>query len=276
MKINCLICKNNKTKTIYWADYEIFKCENCELLFCKEMKEKEEEGDSSPVDEDGIKMMANSFFKTKEIANNYFKKRVLYYEKMLNRKCESILEIGCGPGVFYEPANNHSIRWKGLEINPFWIDFGNDNEIPISREKINQINEEFDVISAHQVLEHVEDPSIFMKEILEKLKPGGILHFELPNQLSLTSKLRQISPFFSYDFGFIQPPMHMRAYSKKTIDFLFKNHKLEIKKILVCANNNNIWGQVRNYTILQKILYLITGLFGLGSLLIGIAKKDEL
>ena len=69
------------------------------------------EGNSSPVDYKGIKMMENSFYKTEKIAFHYAKNRIVEYEKMLERKCQNILDIGCGPGVFYKPYKDLSINW---------------------------------------------------------------------------------------------------------------------------------------------------------------------
>ena len=89
-----------------------------------------------------------------------------------------------------------------------------------------------------------------------------MVHFELPNHDSLTSRLRKIHPSVSYDFGFIQPPMHMRSLLQKTLKILFEKQWLECKKIITCANNNNIWGQVRNY-LMQNISYSLTGYLGL-------------
>ena len=124
-------------------------------------------------------------------------------------------------------------------------------------------------------MEHVENPNKFLSKIIKILKPGGILHFELPNQSSLTSQLRMLSPKISYDYGFIQPPMHMRAYTKKTIKSLFDKNNLLTKSIITCSNNDITWGQVRDYSIAKILFYSITGLIGKGSLLIGIAKKDD-
>ena len=56
---------------------------------------------------------------------------------------------------------------------------------------------------------------------------------------------------------------------------LFNLYNLKIIQIFTCSNNNAIWGQVRDYKIYQKLFYSITGLAGRGSLLIGIAKKDN-
>ena len=126
---------------------------------------------------------------------------------------------------------------------------------------------------AYQVIEHVEDPISFMESIMARLKPGGIIHLELPNQNSLTSKLRKISSKLSYDYGFIQPPMHLRAFREKTIYCLFKNFNLDTKMVFTCGNTDKTWGQVRDYSLFQKSLYSITGGVGFGSLLIGMAQK---
>ena len=69
-------------------------------------------------------MMAKSFFKTSKKAKKYALTRLMIYEEIIKRKCKNILEIGCGPGVFYEHYNNMDVNWFGVEINPFWIEFG--------------------------------------------------------------------------------------------------------------------------------------------------------
>ena len=114
-----------------------------------------------------------------------------------------------------------------------------------------------------------------MKNIISLLNPGGIIHLELPNQDGFTSRIRRISPKLFYDYGFIQPPMHLRAYRKRTIKYLFNYLDLELKKIFICSNNNKTWGQARKYSFLQNSLYSISGGIGLGSLLIGLAQLKK-
>tara|TARA_B100001540_G_C15586301_1_gene541873 strand:- start:204 stop:812 length:609 start_codon:yes stop_codon:yes gene_type:complete len=194
------------------------------------------------------------------------------YEKLIKRSCEKILEVGCGPGVFYKPWSELNVEWKGIEINPYWIKFGEKNGVPVLNKSMDSIEEKFDVVMAHQVIEHVENPVEFMNNIKSILKPGGIVHLELPNQFSLSARLRKISPIISNDYGFIQPPMHLRAYSKKTIKFLFDSLGLKSKMLFVCSNTDKIWGQVREYSFPQNLFYSLSGEMGMGSLLIGIAK----
>ena len=269
----CPVCnKEEGLKRFKWGEYDLIHCNICRLDYCGEMIEKEIGGDSSPVNLSGIEMMSDVFHRTERLAKFLTIKRKLYYEKFLDRSCGKVLEIGCGPGVFYKPWNQLNVDWFGTDINPFWKKFGQKNGVPISNQSIDSIKDKFDVVMAHQVIEHVEDPLTFMKIIKSLLKPRGIIHLELPNQFSLSARLRKISPKFSHDYGFIQPPMHLRAYSKKTIRYLFDSLGLKSQMVFVCGNTDKIWGQVREYSLSQKLYYTFSDKIGMGSLLIGIAK----
>jgi 2-polyprenyl-3-methyl-5-hydroxy-6-metoxy-1,4-benzoquinol methylase/Zn ribbon nucleic-acid-binding protein len=271
---SCPVCTNSdKLIRFNWGEYPVIHCKDCGLDYCSQMVEKESGGDSSPVHMEGVEMMAKAFHKTNALAMKYTDNRLAIYESILNRKCQNVLEVGCGPGVFYKPWRDSNVSWTGIDINPYWKEFGEKNQIPISNYSIDSLNGQHDVVMAYQVIEHVEDPISFMESIMARLKPGGIIHLELPNQNSLTSKLRQISSKLSYDYGFIQPPMHLRAFREKTIYRLFKNFNLDTKMVFTCGNTDKTWGQVRDYSLFQKSLYSITGGLGFGSLLIGMAQK---
>ena len=272
---SCPACSGSNELTRFnWGKYPVIHCNACRLDYCSQMVEKESGGDSSPVHMEGVEMMANAFHKTNALARKYTEKRLVIYESILNRKCQNVLEVGCGPGVFYRPWQKSNVSWTGIDINPYWKEFGKKNQIPISNYSIDSLEDQYDVVMAYQVLEHVENPISFIKAIKARLKPGGIVHLELPNQNALTSRLRQISSKLSYDYGFIQPPMHLRAFREKTIYRLFKDFNLETRMVLTCGNTDKIWGQVRDYSLFQKSLYTITGGMGLGSLLIGLAQKE--
>mgnify|MGYP006106543983 CR=1 FL=1 len=271
----CPICLEGRKKleTLSWSNYKVIHCNKCNLDYCSSMKEKEIGGDSSPVHKEGIEMMAATLDKTKELAQNYVDRRIPIFESYLKRKCNNVLEVGCGAGVFYNPFKKKFIEWDGIDINPYWNLFGKNNNIPISNKPLDQIKKKYDVILAYQVLEHVESPIPFMESIISNLNPGGIVHLELPNQSSLNSRIRQISPLISKDYGFIQPPMHLRAYQKTTLEYMFRKVGLDIKKIIICGNTDKYWGQVRDYNLMQKTLYKLSGKIGYGSLLIGLAQR---
>jgi len=271
----CPVCnKQDGLRPFNWGEYNIIHCDICRLDYCGEMVEKEIGGDSSPVNLSGIQMMSDVFHRTEEVAKLFLINRKKVYERLLNRKCEKVLEVGCGPGVFYKSWDEFNVDWAGIDINPFWKRFGEKNKVPISNQSLDSIQNKFDVVTAHQVIEHVEDPITFMKNIKSLLRPGGIIHLELPNQISLSARLRKISPKISHDYGFVQPPMHLRAYCKNTIKYLFDSLDLKSQMLFVCGNTDRTWGQVREYSLLQQFYYTFSGKMGMGSLLIGIGQLN--
>ena len=66
-------CK--KLKNFNWSNYQIYNCQYCKLYFCPELVEIE--GNSSPVDDIGIKMMEDSFLKLKKLLFFMSKKRIV-------------------------------------------------------------------------------------------------------------------------------------------------------------------------------------------------------
>lgn len=58
----------------------------------------------------------------------------------------------------------------------------------------------FDIVYSANVLEHVQSPERVLEEAVRVLKPGGVLHFEVPNFMS----------YYESHYAFLQPPMFNR------------------------------------------------------------------
>ena len=75
----------------------------------------------------------------------------------------------------------------------------------------------------------------------------------------------------SYDYGFIQPPMHLRAYSEKTLSYLLNRNGFKIIKIIIPATI--IKYVTKKIFSFQKAMYSFSGLINRGSLLVGLTEK---
>jgi len=110
-----------------------------------------------------------------------------------------ILEIGSGFGInLVVWTHEHGLDVTGVEPQGD----GFSDTLDVSRQicSANQVDpariveakgEElpfpdasFDVVYSAYVLEHTQDPKRVLSEALRVLKPGGLLHFELPNHLA--------------------------------------------------------------------------------------------
>jgi SAM-dependent methyltransferase len=70
----------------------------------------------------------------------------------------------------------------------------------------------FDVVYSANVLEHTADPRKVLSEAVRVLKPGGILHMEMPNFLS----------YFEGHYMVVMPPVLWRGMLRQVIKFIYR------------------------------------------------------
>ncbi len=115
------------------------------------------------------------------------KKHMMKYMKfLLKRSSLKMLDIGCGQGHYLRDAIEEGINAYGIDISTYALEnalaevkdritFGSLTEIPFA-------DEEFDVMTAFDVIEHIhpKDTSNMIEEIRRVLKPGGIIIITTP------------------------------------------------------------------------------------------------
>lgn len=104
-----------------------------------------------------------------------------------------ILEVGTGTGWFPLLAKIDGLNVRGLEISPqlrdFALDWGRQHgvvpDIQLGNLEESDVgDQEFDVIIANSVFEHVERWEVGIGRVAKALKPGGILYFCSTNKFS--------------------------------------------------------------------------------------------
>lgn len=143
-------------------------------------------------------------------------KRAQLLERYAPLNNKKVLEIGSGFGT------NLAIWIKSYDVDgygtePDGIGFGTsfsasrelfaangidpERIIPVKGEILPFPDASFEIVYSANVIEHTEDPLKVLEEAVRVLRPGGILHFEMPNFLS----------YFEGHYMVPQPPILWRS-----------------------------------------------------------------
>lgn len=235
---NCPIC-NSEEKTLFLTckdntvsreTFNIVQCFSCGFMFTNPRPEENKIGDYYKSNEyvshsNTKKGFVNSVY---QIVRKYtlIKKLELisgFY------KTGNILDIGSGTGEFLKVFKDAKWKTIGVEPDPNARKMAIENYGLDIKEEIEIANLEsgsFDVITMWHVLEHVTKLNERIEDLKRLIKPNGIILIAVPNRTSLDAKIYKEN-WAAYDL-----PRHLYHFSPKDIETLFKNHGMNLFKIL--------------------------------------------
>ncbi len=102
-----------------------------------------------------------------------------------------VLDFGCGTGAFVEKMLEAGYDAHGFEIGDSYGGYAREqvgNRIQISDWRQMHYSQEFDLITAFHVVEHLRDPLGAVKKMKSWLAPGGQIFLAVPNLAALPNK----------------------------------------------------------------------------------------
>ncbi len=113
-----------------------------------------------------------------KLANHLLKK---FYKKK-----GSLLDLGCGRGDMLKAFNQIGFRGEGVDLSPSSVELNKPIVVKLSnlsKDNLPYQSESFDYIFSKSVIEHIEEPSLLIKESYRVLKPKGKSIFLTPSWL---------------------------------------------------------------------------------------------
>lgn len=140
------------------------------------------------------------------------------------RRDERILEVGSGPGHFLDLARRRGGSVVGIEFNRVAADLARSKglEVHDSLAAVLEQDYRFDRVFAFHVLEHVQDPVAFLRQLSQLTKPGGTIGLATPNQ---DGPVKYIDPCIQD-----MPPHHATRWSHATFKALANKVGLRIQR----------------------------------------------
>ncbi|MFH1190101.1 MAG: class I SAM-dependent methyltransferase [Candidatus Omnitrophota bacterium] len=163
----CPICADPGNIAARDEDLNVYRCGLCGHVFGLVPKERRES-----YGEDYFAEAHRNYFENPDRRMYSF----IYSEilRFIDRKDISILDAGCGQGEFlkYIASKNPEASLTGIDLT--------DNHHPSIRFLKGDVlktdlGRGFDVICSLAVIEHLDDPALFLMRLKDALKPGGIM-----------------------------------------------------------------------------------------------------
>jgi len=105
---------------------------------------------------------------------------------------KTALDVGCGAGLLAEPLARMGATVTAIDPTPELIVAARDHAagqgltIDYRNTAVENLSEQFDLVTAMEVIEHTADPAAFLKSLAERLAPGGLLILSTPNATALS------------------------------------------------------------------------------------------
>ena len=136
---------------------------------------------------------------------------------------ENYLELGCGTGFVLQMLRSEFPAWKvcATEAQPEGIEFAQSRVM--SNAEFFQMDacaipfqDEFDVVGAFDVIEHIPDDVRAVAQIFNALKPGGMFLLSVPQHMFLWSAYDEVGH-------------HFRRYSARSLRNLLQSAGFQIR-----------------------------------------------
>jgi 2-polyprenyl-3-methyl-5-hydroxy-6-metoxy-1,4-benzoquinol methylase len=101
-----------------------------------------------------------------------------------------LLDVGTSIGLFLRLALDRGWTGAGTEFGRRALAYARDElELDVTEDPIEELDGTYDVVTVLSVLEHVNEPRAFLRQIARLLKPGGAMYLIVPNFDSLACRV---------------------------------------------------------------------------------------
>ena len=230
---NCILCRGSSF-TLFQkkSAYNIIKCKNCSMVSL----------DYTLSIDAAKNLYSEPYYKNNEGAwittgyPDYFAMEEAFkktFSERLNRIVQiswggRLLDVGCGPGFFLEVAKKH-FDVTGVEVSDFAASYGSEHlNLRIFNQPIEVCdfaNDEFDVITMWDTIEHLINPMETLQEVNRILKKGGLFVVQTGNVESVIAKI------MGKRWHLYNVPEHLFFFSTETLKALLDKTGFSIRKV---------------------------------------------
>ncbi len=152
------------------------------------------------------------------------------------KKCCTLLDLGCGLGHYCDYFLNHGIYADGYDGNPYTLELTNGKYNILDLSNVINLNKKYDCVLSLEVGEHIpkEYEDVFIKNIVNHSNKYIILSWAIEGQCGLghvNCKNNDYIKKIMFKYGFISCEKTQDMLRKNVTKYWFKNTIMVFKKI---------------------------------------------
>lgn len=221
----CPTCNSKRYKKSFKKKgFHYVVCMDCEMMFINPIPE--EDYLDKVYDDYGKSYFTNPDKLKADFNPARYKREIKLLQRIPTKK--RLLDVGCSTGSFLVAAKKAGFREvSGIDIAQPSVAYAQSKGLDAQNGNFTQSlfpPDNFGVITMWATLEHLPNPSIFIKEAYRVLEPGGFLALSVPNTNSLSHLiLGKKNRYIGSD--------HLNYFNRKNIETLLHSNGFEIDRI---------------------------------------------
>jgi 2-polyprenyl-3-methyl-5-hydroxy-6-metoxy-1,4-benzoquinol methylase len=108
-------------------------------------------------------------------------------------KVGKLLDVGCATGFFLDEARQRGWQVQGLDVSSFAVEYARAHfNLDVEHGSLTELGfptNTYDLVSLWDVIEHVPDPTAYVRRAAELLRKGGVVVLATPDVDSLPARL---------------------------------------------------------------------------------------
>jgi SAM-dependent methyltransferase len=189
-RIDCPMCDSGShTQLFVKRGYPIVRCADCGLVFSNPQVDE-----SLVLDEyragGSNDLWVDVLTSPRQLELDREKFGEILDELEPHRGDGRLLDVGTSIGLFLRLALDRGWTGTGTEFGRRALAYAREKlELDVTDASIEELDGEYDVVTVLSVLEHVNRPRVFLREVSRLLRPGGAAYFIVPNVDSLACRV---------------------------------------------------------------------------------------